>query len=273
MARGDIFDDTMAVMTGPEVAAAAACGAGVLLPVGVIEAHGPHLPTGTDVLLAMAVCRTIRRHAARELVIAPPFYWGVNGILGKYAGSFDIRPETAAALLTDCLDSLLATGFADIFVVSHHGDLAHNQMVLRVLDAVRARGHGGVRWLYAPARPRMIERLGQSGEEPVWVPWTPPPELTRFRVTGTLGVHADEFETAGIVRYFPETVDFEALRGLKPTALDAEGLAEWRTGDAAARRLTPDGYFGAPNPVDPELWRFFDETARSMARAIDEAGA
>jgi creatinine amidohydrolase len=115
----------------------------------------------------------------------------------------------------------------------------------------------------------MVQRLGMTGSEPVWVPWTPPQELERFRVTGTLGVHADEFETAGIVRYFPETVDFDALRDLPPTKLDADGLAEWRTGGEAARRLTPDGYFGAPNPVDPDLWRFYDETARSMARSVD----
>ena len=41
-------------------------------------------------------------------------------------------------------------------------------------------------------------------------------------------------------------------------------------GGEAARRLTPDGYFGAPNPIDPELWRHFDETARNMAAALSK---
>ena len=52
------------------------------------------------------------------------------------------------------------------------------------------------------------------------------------------------------------------------TQLTMDDLAEWRKGGAAARRLTPDGYFGAPNPIDPELWRHFDETARIMAAAL-----
>ena len=87
-------------------------------------------------------------------------------------------------------------------------------------------------------------------------------------MTGILGVHADEYETAAIMRYFPETVDYDALKDLAPTQLTTDDLAEWRKGGVAARRVTPDGYFGAPNPIDPELWRHFDETARIMAAAL-----
>jgi creatinine amidohydrolase len=269
-----MFDNTMAHMTATAIAAAAGRGAAVLLPIGVIEAHGPHLPTGTDAMLATKLCHLVRGYATRECLVAPPYYWGINSILGGFAGSFDIRPETARLLLADMIESLRANGFSDVLLVSHHGDMAHNRMILGVLQALHEIGATGVRWLYAPARWKMIERLGLRGDEAIFVPWSPTPELDRFRVTGILGVHADEFETAGIVRYFPETVDYDALRDLPPTRLDASDLAAWRTGDAAARRLTPDGYFGAPNPVDPDLWRFFDETARLMAAAISPvAGA
>jgi creatinine amidohydrolase len=271
MNAGAIFSDTMATMTATQLAQAAARKSGVLLPMGVIEAHGPHLPTGTDVLLATQLCQLTRRYAAeagREFIVAPPYYWGINSILGEFAGSFNIRPETAKLLLTDVIDSLLANGFSDILLVSHHGDFRHNVMILEVLREMHAHGRAGVRWLYTPARPKMIARLGITRTEPFWVPWTAGPELERFKVTGILGVHADEYETAGMVRYFPDTVDYDALRDLPPTQLDAADLAAWRTGAEAARRLTPDGYFGAPNPVDPDLWRSFDETARIMAAAI-----
>ena len=261
-----LFDGTWAAMTAAQIAGAAERGAGILLPVGVIEAHGPHLPTGTDALIATQLCRMVQRHAERELVIAPPVFWGVNGILGRFAGSFDIRPETAAALLADVVASLVGHGFPEVLVVSHHGDLAHNRVVLGVVEACQAAGQDRVRWLYAPGRERMIGRLGQTGREAHWVPWEAP--ALPYRTTGTLGVHADEFETAAIVRWFPDSVDFEALRGLPPTRLSPDDLAEWRTGDAAARRLTPDGYFGDPNPVDPELWRSYDDLARVMAAAI-----
>lgn len=271
MRYDDLLRDTMAEMTAPAVAAAAGRDAAVLLPIGVIEAHGPHLPIGTDAYIALQLCRLTQHYAAaqgRETLIAPPYYWGINGVLGEFAGSFRIRAETAAALLTDVIDSLIANAFNDVLIVSHHGDRAHNDMILDVLQKAHIRGLTGVRWLYAPTRWKMIERLGQTGQEPVWVRWEPDATLGAFRLTGVFGVHADEYETTAMVRYFPETVDFAALRGLLPTALTADDLAEWRQGGEAARRLTPDGYFGAPNPVDPDLWRFYDETARIMAGAI-----
>jgi creatinine amidohydrolase len=271
MSIGALLTGTMADMTATQIGAAAARHAGVLLPIGVMEAHGPHLPTGTDALIATQLCRLTQTYAGesgRELIIAPPYYWGINSVLAEFTGSFRIRPETAKALLTDVIDSLLGDGFTDVLLVSHHGDFAHNVMIREVLEAMHAHGKTGVRWLYAATRWKMIQRLGMTGQEPIWVRWDFTPELERFRVTGILGLHADEYETAAIVRYFPETVDYEALRDLPPTQLTLDDLAEWRKGGAAARRLTPDGYFGAPNPIDPELWRHFDETARIMARAL-----
>jgi creatinine amidohydrolase len=261
----------MAAMTATQIAAAAKGGAGVLLPIGVIEAHGPHLPTGTDAFIATQLCRMTQRYAAQagaDYLIAPPYYWGINGILGEFTGSFNIRPETARALLIDVIDSIVANGFGEVLLVSHHGDRAHNDMIVDVLKLMHGRGRTGVRWLYAPTRWKMIERLGLTGTEPFLVPWSYDPALERFRVTGILGVHAEEYETAAVVRWFPETVDYAALENLPPTQLDLKDLAEWRSGGEAARRLTPDGYFGAPNPVDPDLWRHFDETARIMAKAI-----
>ena len=271
MTIGALFTETMADMTAVAIEAAVERGAGVLLPIGVMETHGPHLPTGTDALIATQICRLTKSYAAelgRELLIAPPYYWGITGVLSGFAGSFNIRAETARQLLNDVIDSLLANKFGDILLVSHHGDFDHNVMIREVLEAQHQQGNTGVRWLYAAARWRLIKRLGLTGQEPYWVPWDFKPELERFKVTGILGVHADEYETAAMVRYFPETVDFDALENVSPTQLTMKDLESWRAGGDAPRRLTPDGYFGAPNPVDPNLWRHFDETARIMAAAV-----
>ena len=271
MTIGALFTETMADMTAVAIEAAVKRGAGVLLPIGVMETHGPHLPTGTDALIATQICRLTKSYAAelgRELLIAPPYYWGITGVLSGFVGSFNIRAETAKQLLDDVIDSLLANKFGDILLVSHHGDFDHNVMIREVLEQQHQQGKTGVRWLYAAARWRLIKRLGLTGQEPYWVPWDFKPELERFKVTGILGVHADEYETAAMVRYFPETVDFDALENVSPTQLTMKDLESWRAGGDAPRRLTPDGYFGAPNPVDPNLWRHFDETARIMASAV-----
>src|SRR5688572_8016512 len=128
MTIGALLTGTMSDMTATQIDAAAKRGAGVLLPIGVMEAHGPHLPTGTDALIATQLCRLTQEYAApkKELIIAPPYYWGINSLLGEYVGSFNIRPETAKLLLRDVIDSLFVNGFREIFLVSHHGDFAHN---------------------------------------------------------------------------------------------------------------------------------------------------
>lgn len=271
MRSSDLFAGTMVEMTGPEIAAAALRGAGVLVPIGVIEQHGPHLPVGTDALIATDLCRLTLKHAtalATELVIAPPFFWGVNSIFAGTPGTFTTRPEIAAGLLADLLDTLVETGFRHIYLVSHHGDRAHNDMVRNVVEAQHGRGRTGILWAYAPVRWDTIARLGMTGREAIWLPWEKPAELDALQTTGILGVHAHEHETAAIVRFHPDLVDFDALRDLEPTRLGPEDLAEWRRGGEHARRVTPDGYFGAPRPVDPDLWRHYDITARTIAEAI-----
>ncbi|HEY1720631.1 MAG TPA: creatininase family protein [Magnetospirillaceae bacterium] len=267
----NLFAGTLVEMTAPKVVEAAKRGAGVLLPIGVMENHGPHLPVGTDAYIAGTLCRLTQRYAAEkgvELLIAPPFYWGINKVLDALPFSFRVRPEIAGGLLNDVVDTLIDNGLNDIFLVSHQGDLDHNKMVLAVVQEQHARGRKGVRWLYAPARWRMFARLGLTGKEPIWVPWEPSAEFDSFKTTGILGVHADEFETAAMVRFQPDTVDFDVLRNLPPTDLTVQDLERWRKGGEEAKAVTPDGYFGAPNPIDPDLWRHYDITARTMAAAL-----
>jgi creatinine amidohydrolase len=122
--------------------------------------------------------------------------------------------------------------------------------------------------LYAPVRWKPFGRLGRTGNEPIWVPWEAPPELADLNTTGILGVHADEYETAAMVRYHPDLVAFDVLPELEPTRLDERDLQRWRMDGEEARAVAPDGYFGARQPIDPDLWRHYDLTARAMADAV-----
>ncbi|QXM26037.1 creatininase family protein [Elioraea tepida] len=65
---------TLTEMTGQEVEAAVARTRLILLPVGATEAHGPHLPLGTDTMEAREICRRVALRLAaqgREVVIGP----------------------------------------------------------------------------------------------------------------------------------------------------------------------------------------------------------
>ncbi|WP_432097009.1 creatininase family protein [Streptomyces sp. bgisy100] len=263
-----IFAETMADLTYPEVEAAVDRGAYVLLPTGVIEQHGPHLPLGTDAYGAYQLCRLVKAELERrgvETLIAPPVFWGINQVCASFAGTFRTRPETAVALHTDILDSLATDGFEHIFVINHQGDIAHNRMLLDVVRSRHEMGHTGV----VLVEPDFIaDRLGDAAQTPAVGVFAMQPLFEGLELTGELGVHAEEIESALMMRWFPEIVDYDAMERLKPTGLGREDLMEWRKGGEHARRVTPQGFFGAPSPKDPFLWKFHQRMARAMADVV-----
>ncbi|MDP6380289.1 MAG: creatininase family protein, partial [Phycisphaerae bacterium] len=65
----------------PEIQAYARKGAIVLLPVGQIEEHGPHLPVGTDCHISTAVAEAVAKEASKELpvLVLPTLWTGYSG--------------------------------------------------------------------------------------------------------------------------------------------------------------------------------------------------
>ncbi len=101
----------MAEMTATAIAAAAERGAIALLPIGVIECHGPHLPVGTDAFIALELARLTRRYAAgmgREGIIAPPYYWGHQRHSRRLPRQFPHSPRDGGGIARDVIKSLNA---------------------------------------------------------------------------------------------------------------------------------------------------------------------
>jgi hypothetical protein len=98
--------------------------------------------------------------------------------------------------------------------------------------------------------------------------------VVRREKPGALFTHDGSFAQPARRARHPVCNMIVILEGLDlPAPLTIDDLPRWRNGGADARALTPDGYFGAPNPVDPDLWRHYDETARIMGRALARNGA
>ena len=115
-----IFRNTIVDLTYPQVEAAISKGACILLPVSVVEEHGPHLCLGTDIYLTQTVSEKIQKRLQSEqyeVLIAPPFYWGVNSITNGFTGSFVISTETMRSVLLEVIQNLNQWGFKEIFFV------------------------------------------------------------------------------------------------------------------------------------------------------------
>jgi creatinine amidohydrolase len=108
----------LARMTSREAAAALERSKTVVLPIGSIEQHGPHLPNGTDIMAAELIAEEV---AARlDAVYAPFCPYGVTPIHAGHPGTVTLRRETFEALLTDVCTELIRAGAETVIMVNWH---------------------------------------------------------------------------------------------------------------------------------------------------------
>jgi creatinine amidohydrolase len=95
----------------------------VILPVGAVEGHGPHLPLGTDIIQPMALA--VKLSERFEAMIAPPIHYGECSSTRNLPGTISLSFDTLRALLQELLDELYRQGIRHILVLSGHAARAH----------------------------------------------------------------------------------------------------------------------------------------------------
>jgi creatinine amidohydrolase len=107
--------------TWPEIREAVAQQCVVVLPVGTVEQHGPHLPLVTDVLTASEMSRMAVERLPSEAVLMPPVYYSFNEHHLDFPGTIAVAGETIINYVTDIGVSLAHHGFRKILLVNGHG--------------------------------------------------------------------------------------------------------------------------------------------------------
>lgn len=115
----------LAKMTWQDVNDAATARRVVLLPVGAIEQHGPHLPLDTDNLSVETVCLRAAERAPDLLVCAPPVHYGFNEHNMDFPGTVTVDAEHFVHYCTDVAKSFGRMGFRRVLLVNGHGSNAH----------------------------------------------------------------------------------------------------------------------------------------------------
>ncbi len=92
----------------------------VLIPVGSIEQHGPHLPTFTDSLLAYDLCERLAKKLGRTLA-APVIRPGCSEHHLAFPGTISVPPSTLRALVDAYVGSLVKAGFKNFVLIPTHG--------------------------------------------------------------------------------------------------------------------------------------------------------
>ncbi len=101
--------------------------------VGATEYHGPHLPYGSDTLVAHELARRVAAQMERMLVL-PPIAYGMSWHHLSFPWTLSISPETLAQLVYDLGASLHAHEISKLLVVTaHDGNAAPVEMAARRL--------------------------------------------------------------------------------------------------------------------------------------------
>jgi creatinine amidohydrolase len=99
-----------------------------IIPVGSTEAHGPHLPLGSDSLISEEVARRASFELAKhgfETVWFPSLHYTVTECARPFKGTTSISKEATAMVLLDACVSAKEMGFDRVVIVSAHLEPTH----------------------------------------------------------------------------------------------------------------------------------------------------
>lgn len=209
----------------------------VVLPLGAVEQHGPHLPLATDRMVVDHFCQEIDRCLGDEVLILPTVSVGYSKHHDDFAGTLSLTHETLLHQIVETAESVLRSGMTNLLLLNAHGG---NEGVAQVA----------------------LERLGHDwpGCRIVRTTWwqVASDALLAISTTGPGGVgHACELETSILLAIAGHLVDTSAIparENKSSFSWDASDML--RRGSATVYRRFADvsstGVFGDPRAASVE---------------------
>jgi creatinine amidohydrolase len=115
MAEGFLLEN----MTWPQAQAAFKRTSFVIIPTGSTEQHGPHLPLGTDFLVAKELARRTGERA--NVIVTPVMPIGYAQYHAVFPGTLSLTEETLTRVYIETCENLLRYGATHILFMNGHG--------------------------------------------------------------------------------------------------------------------------------------------------------
>ena len=209
----------------------------VIIPLGALEQHGPHLPLDTDALIAEVVADRAARTAG-ECVVSPCIPVGASSHHLAFPGTASLSDKTLRSVLAEVIQTLLGHGFRGAYLVTGHaGNVGAMAAVMAELDpADRSRVVSFDDW---PAQREAVHQVAE----------------VRLNMDRELvGTHGGHFETSIMLAIAPDRVDMaSAVAGHIGPAASAS--AKLRSEGMAA--LSPVGVIGDPRGATPDAGELY----------------
>ncbi|MEE2952653.1 MAG: creatininase family protein [Pseudomonadota bacterium] len=125
--------------TSPELAAADLSRLVPILPIAAIEQHGPHLPLGTDAILARAMVAKVAAEAPSDWpgIFLPVQSIGCSSEHHSFCGTLDFGWRLTTETILAIGESLKRSGFSSLVIVNAHG--GNSPMMAQAAVELRAR--------------------------------------------------------------------------------------------------------------------------------------
>lgn len=93
----------------------------VLIPIGMIEAHGPHCSLGTDILIPREFVKRLDPIVGDKVLMAPEIPYGHSWGLAPFPGTIEVSGETFAQYVLEIARGFYQNGFRNLILFNGHG--------------------------------------------------------------------------------------------------------------------------------------------------------
>jgi creatinine amidohydrolase len=235
-------------LTAPDFAKAVERSAGTaIVPLGVVEKHGPHLPLGTDLLDAREVAlRAVRKEYS---IVFPPYYFSQIFEAKHQPGTLAYSAKLIWDVLQETVDEIARNGVKKIILVNGHG--GNNSFLPFFCQSQLARRRDHAVYLFQPSDDSAFEaRVKALLKTPV-------------------DMHAGEMETSMMLAHRPDIAHPERARDQSGSdQARLSGLKDAYTAIWWYARF-PNHYAGDGSPANAELGNLvLDHEADQLAAMI-----
>jgi len=208
----------------------------LILPVGALEQHGPHLPVGSNIIIARSVAHDVS--ARTGILRAPTLSYGVPVGGGPYAGRAGLRRKTLHRVVNELLEQWEDDGVEHFVIITAHRFEPHLEALLMTTIGVSS---NAVYDLYQIDVSDIIDS---------------DPELE----------HAGELETSLMLHLAPELVRLDRIRDFRP---EAGELRKYTRRRVPKPPRASRGVIGAPSLASAEKGgRVFSRYVDRLCRAL-----